>query len=253
MKKNKNNKPKVVICSSPAELIEHLEEEKQRRIGEHGCCECSPEVYPPEVCQASAPYISPEESTNFFLAQDGTKTKGGWINLKYDAVDREAVMNDLIAIEQHTLETMNPKIRDNGLISTDDGLIEPFEEPWPAAFIPAVAFVGEFDEGGYAGCNLVNTLNKGIRYASVDSEGNTIDCGPVVTPAVVGNVRKPHGLYIPFNNRNSIIDGINFCHQFLDYVDDKEFRGGSDHYLPGGEGSIIQSAIDQEKKKKFGW
>lgn len=247
MKKNKNNKPKVVICSSPEELIEHLEAEKQRCEAEHGCCSCSPEVCPPAVSQTPAPYISPEESTNLFLAQDATVEKDGWISLQYDRVDREAVMDDLIAIEKHTLETMNPKIRDNGFVANDEGLIEPFEEPWPAAFIPGMAFVGEFNMGGYSACNLVNTLNKGLRYSSVDSEGNTIDCGPVVTPVVMGNVRKPHGLYIPFNNRNSIVDGINFCHQFLDFVD------GEREPVHPPVPTMIEGAVEEENKKKLGW
>ena len=246
MKKNKNSKPKVVICSSPAELIEHLEAEKQRCGNEHGCCECSPETCPPTVCQNPAPYISPEQSTNLFLAQDGEITNDGWIKLKYDGVDREAVMDDLITIERQTLDTINPKVKNNGLVATDDGLIEPFEEPWPAAFIPGMAFVGEFNMGGYAGCSLVNTLNKGLRYATVDSEGNTIDCGPVVTATVVGNVRKPHGLYIPFNNRNAIVDGVNFCNQYLDFVD----GAAIDHRA---NDNMIEGALEEEKKKKFGW
>lgn len=247
MKNKKHNKPKVIICSSPTELIEHLEAEKQRCEADHSCCECSPEVCPPAVCQNSAPYISPEESTNLFLAQDGKMTENGWIKLKYDGIDREGVMDDLIAIERQTLETINPKVRNNGLVATEDGLIEPFEEPWPAAFIPGMAFVGEFNNGGYAGCSLVNTLNKGLRYATVDSEGNTIDCGPVVTATVVGNVRKPHGLYIPFNNRNAIIDGINFCHQYLDYVD----GAAIDHRV--NDNNMIEQAVQEEQKKKFGW
>ena len=138
----------------------------------------------------------------------------------YDHIDHSDVVKSLLPYEENVINVMNPKLRDSGLISKD-GLISAFEDGWTSGFMSAIAMGDpDIDEGNFAGCTIANTFNRGFRYVGVDDSNNTVDLGPVITACIVGNVRRPQGVYIPMNNPQAIRNGVSFALGMLETLED---------------------------------
>lgn len=145
------------------------------------------------------------------------------IGLEYDGICHHKVINDLIDHEEKVLSKISPKGIDNGFITVNDNghgfKVEPRNDCWAASFIPGVALGNSEMDGDYAACAIVNTLNDGFVYASVNDNDEIEAIGPVVTPCIIGNHSKPYGIYIPMNNREAIMNGVNFALDFLSTMD----------------------------------
>lgn len=243
----KNSKPKVVILSkSNPEMNcdynfndENILEEYVNREEDHNH-QSQKDIHKIE--------FAPKITSMLQLTNGATVREDGCAKLRYDDIDRDSIVRDLSMLENISIERMDPIIGENGAKATEDGTIEPENLSWAAGYIPSVAFIGDIDDCKYCPTTVCNTFNKGLRYSSVDSEGNTIDCGPVVTPIIMGTVKEPHGLYIPFNNRRSIIDGVNFAMDFLDFIDCETNESRADDFS-----NCLDDAIRREESKKFGW
>lgn len=134
-------------------------------------------------------------------------------------------IDNLISNEDSVLDIMQEKMKTNGLvvdkIDEGPGTIHGTGDVWAAAFIPGIAFADhDLDKGNYACCTIVNTINKGFRYAAVDKNGNTIDLGPVIAPCIIGNVNRPEGIYIPVSSREAMTEGINYAINMVYAYDD---------------------------------
>ena len=144
------------------------------------------------------------------------------LHLTHDGICHRKVVDLLMDHEEGVLGKMSPKIRDNGFIAVNDNgnghYLEPVNDCWAAAFIPGVALSSPEMEGDYAACTIVNTLNEGFVYASVNEKGDMEAIGPVVTPCIIGNSAKPTGIYIPMNNREAIECGIGVALDYLNAI-----------------------------------
>ncbi len=147
--------------------------------------------------------------------------------LQYDDVCHHKVVEGLIDYEESVLNKISPKLKDNGfVVYSDNGhgfKINPYNDCWAGAFIPGVA-CADSDMKDFAACAIVNTLDNGFVYASVDDNDNIEALGPVVTPCIIGNISKPYGIYIPMNNREAIINGVNMAMDFLNTVDNMHVK-----------------------------
>ena len=100
-----------------------------------------------------------------------------------------------------------------------------------AAFIPAMEFdYKHFDIEGDdtplavgATTVMVNTINDGFHNVTLSEEGQIMDLGPVVAPAIIGNAERAYGMYVPFNNTNAmmaaadlLVDTVNDYSKALD-------------------------------------
>lgn len=175
------------------------------------------------------------------------------IKLQHDGICHKKVVNLLMEHEEAVLGKMSPKIRDNGFLSVNNNgnghIIEPIEDCWAAAFIPGVALASSEMDGDYAACAIVNTLNEGFVYATVNEKNEMEAIGPVVTPCIIGNSQKPHGIYIPMNNRTALETGIGVA---LDYLN--AINGISDASVDGTLAEKIEDADRMiESNRKCNW
>lgn len=159
-----------------------------------------------------------EESVN-----DTSDVKSAPIGLEFDDVCHCEVIEELMDHEKRIFEKISSKTRDNGFVVINNNghghIAEPYNDYWAAAFIPGVALGSSEMKDDFAACTILNTLNHGFVYASVNDNNEVEAIGPVVTPCIIGNHSKPYGIYIPMNNRQAIISGINVALDFLDRVD----------------------------------
>lgn len=174
------------------------------------------------------------------------------LNLQHDGICHRMVVDMLMDEEEAVLNRMSPKIRDNGFIVVNDNghghVIEPVEDCWAAAFIPGVALSSADMEGDYAACTIVNTLNEGFVYASVHKDGKMEALGPVVTPCIIGNSAKPTGLYIPMNNREAIVTGVDVALDFLNAIEDVS-KASEDGIIAGRIEEIENGNVEPINRK----
>lgn len=91
--------------------------------------------------------------------------------------------------------------------------------PMFASFVPGVAFIADsnFDAVIEEQAVMTNTLDDGFHYIAPSSDKNgTKDLGPVTEPVIVGNSKKPYGLFVPFNNEHAMKSGTIFLASMID-------------------------------------
>ena len=130
---------------------------------------------------------------------------------KYEPLDFETEYPDEDTISE-VLGYYSDNIRDmglpamvkNGFYNTEDRLIGACGDPFYGAFIPSVALI----HGKLNNSMIINTQNNGPRFAGITDDGETVDIGAVTVPCVIGTVKKPYGMYVPFGNPKAIKDSI---------------------------------------------
>lgn len=97
------------------------------------------------------------------------------------------------------------KLKENGFMAADN-LLDPLiyvNDPMYAAAIPAMAFGSNDDDIRFVSSQeilLTNTIDEGFRFAAPNiNDGGLIDLGPADLVCAVGNVNRPYGFFVPFN------------------------------------------------------
>lgn len=133
-----------------------------------------------------------------------TPTSFGWYGT-------QPIINELI--HYNGVMEIGPTIHNNGLLS-ENGIIKKYNDHEYASIIPGQAFVINEDQIDVAPVHLVNTVNNGFRYISVDDNNGIVDLGGLVTPVIIGNAERPEALLIPLCNQKAHEDAKVILNEF---------------------------------------